>query len=236
MAKNTYVLIPGAGGAAWYWQYVVPLLTEAGHRAVAVDLPAADAKAGLPEYTDHVCAAVTGISAGAEGPLVLVAQSMGAFIAPLVATRVPTSLIVLVNPMVPAPGESFGQWWEATGQKAAMVEHLKGLGLDRTTFDEIEDFFHDVPTSVREATMRKGEPQQSDGPLGQPWPLAAWPDVATVVVQGSDDRLFPVEFQRRVVRERLGLDAEDVAVLPGGHLIALSHPHELAEQLLSYDV
>jgi pimeloyl-ACP methyl ester carboxylesterase len=50
------------------------------------------------------------------------------------------------------------------------------------------------------------------------------------VIQGSDDRLFPLEFQRRVVRSRLGLDLE---VMPGGHLIALSQPEELALRILS---
>jgi len=47
---STYVLIPGAGGAAWYWHRVVPLLQRAGHEAIAVDLPGADELAGLPEY------------------------------------------------------------------------------------------------------------------------------------------------------------------------------------------
>jgi hypothetical protein len=32
------VLIPGAGGTAWYWHRVVPLLRAAGHEATAVDL------------------------------------------------------------------------------------------------------------------------------------------------------------------------------------------------------
>ncbi|MDQ2679289.1 MAG: alpha/beta hydrolase, partial [Actinomycetota bacterium] len=36
----TYVLIPGAGGDAWYWHLVGPLLEAAGHRAVPVALPA----------------------------------------------------------------------------------------------------------------------------------------------------------------------------------------------------
>jgi hypothetical protein len=36
----TYVLIPGAGGDAWYWHQLVPELRERGHEAVAVDLPA----------------------------------------------------------------------------------------------------------------------------------------------------------------------------------------------------
>ena len=28
---SAYVLIPGAGGDAWYWHRVVPLLQAAGH-------------------------------------------------------------------------------------------------------------------------------------------------------------------------------------------------------------
>jgi pimeloyl-ACP methyl ester carboxylesterase len=33
------VLVPGAGGVAWYWHRVIPLLRAAGHDALAVDLP-----------------------------------------------------------------------------------------------------------------------------------------------------------------------------------------------------
>jgi hypothetical protein len=33
---TTFVLIPGAGGAAWYWHRIVPRLREAGHQAIAV--------------------------------------------------------------------------------------------------------------------------------------------------------------------------------------------------------
>lgn len=43
----TYVLIPGAGGAAWYWHRVEPKLRALGHDVVAVDLPGDDESAGL---------------------------------------------------------------------------------------------------------------------------------------------------------------------------------------------
>lgn len=55
-------------------------------------------------------------------------------------------------------------------------------------------------------------------------------DVPTRVIQGSDDRLFPLDFQRQIVRSRLGLELE---VMPGGHLMALSRPDELAARILS---
>jgi len=35
---TTYVLIPGAGGAAWYWHRLVPELQQRGHEVVAVNL------------------------------------------------------------------------------------------------------------------------------------------------------------------------------------------------------
>lgn len=87
---------------------------------MTIDLPADDDTAGLDEYADLVAAA----AAGLPRPLVVAAQSMGAFTAPLVAQRTPTDQILLVNPMIPAPGESAGQWWSATGQKDAMVENM----------------------------------------------------------------------------------------------------------------
>src|SRR5262249_12476735 len=57
---SRFVLIPGAGGAAWYWHLVVAELRARGHDAVALDLPAADEHAGLPEYADAVIAAIGG--------------------------------------------------------------------------------------------------------------------------------------------------------------------------------
>jgi pimeloyl-ACP methyl ester carboxylesterase len=68
---STFLLIPGAGGAAWYWHRVVAELQGADHAAIAVDLPGADPAAGLPEYVDLVLEAAEG-----QGEVVLVAQSM----------------------------------------------------------------------------------------------------------------------------------------------------------------
>jgi pimeloyl-ACP methyl ester carboxylesterase len=224
---TTYALIPGAGGAAWYWHRVAPLLSARDAEAVAIDLPADDDTADLTTYADIVADAVGAVA----GPLVVVAQSMGAFTAPIVAARVPTAQIVLVNPMVPMPGEPPGEWWEATGQRAARIAYFERIGLPRTDFDPVEDFFHDVPESVRAEAFSMPAPQQSDTPFERPWPLDGWPEVPTRVIVGSDDRLFPLEFQRRVVRDRLGLDVE---VIPGGHLVALSQPEKLVDRLVGH--
>lgn len=223
----TFILIPGAGGSAYYWHLVEPALRQRGHDVIAVELPAGDDSAGLDEYTDTVVTAI-----GDRTDLAVVAQSMAGFTGPMVCERVPVSLLVLVNAMIPTPGETAGDWWRNTGHAEARAEQAardhRSLGGD----DEIIDaFFHDVPADVKADVFARGEPQQSSTPFEKPWPLTKWPDVPTRVLQGTDDRFFPVEFQRRVVRDRLGIELDE---MPGGHLMALSRPAELAERLDSY--
>jgi pimeloyl-ACP methyl ester carboxylesterase len=212
--RSTYVLIPGAGGSAWYWHRVVPLLRDRGDAVVAVDLPAADERAGLGEYTDTVVRAV-----GRRTRLVVVAQSLAGFTAPLVCDRVSVDRLILLNAMIPIPGEPAGEWWAHTGHAEP--------GED---FDPLRVFFHDVPESVTAEAMAMGEPAQAGTPFIEPWPLREWPRVPTRVLQGRDDRLFPLEIQRRVARQRLGIELEE---MPGGHLVALSQPEELARRLVA---
>jgi pimeloyl-ACP methyl ester carboxylesterase len=220
----TYVLIPGAGGNGWYWHRVVPLLRGRGHDVVAVDLPAADDSAGLAEYADTVVHAI-----GDRRQLILVAQSMAGFAAPMVCERVRVDLLILLNAMVPAPGESPGDWWTNTGHAEARAEHAARDG--RTPEFDLADFFHDVPPDVTAQAFAMGEQPQSETPFAKPWPLQWWPDVPTRFLQGRDDRFFPIGFQRRLARERLGITVDE---MPGGHLVALSQPEELAAQLESY--
>ena len=77
---GSFVLVPGAGGSAWVCSRVARLLVDAGHEAVAVDLPGDDESKALPEYAEIVVAAISGRS-----DVVLVAGSLGGFTAPIVA-------------------------------------------------------------------------------------------------------------------------------------------------------
>ncbi|MFD8382770.1 alpha/beta fold hydrolase [Streptomyces sp. NPDC059679] len=219
-----FVLIPGAGGAAWYWHRVVPELHARGYEAVAVELPGADESAGLPEYTDAVVAAI-----GDHDDVVLVAQSMGGFTAPMVCARVHVDLLVLVNAMIPLPGETPGQWWDNTGSPAARVAAAEAGGYG-PEFDLATYFLHDVPAEVAAAGAAHERPE-ADTAFGQPCDIERWPDVTTRVLAAAEDRFFPAEFQRRVARDRLGIDADDV---PGGHLVALSRPVDLVDRLIGY--
>ena len=68
-------------------------------------------------------------------------------------------------------------------------------------------------------------------PLDEPWPLRSWPDVSTRVLAGRHDRMFPLDFQRRVAHERLGIELDEI---DGGHMVAMSNPAALADRLEAY--
>ena len=209
----TYVLIHGAGSDSWYWHLVVPKLQALGHDTVAVDLPCDDDAAGLQEYVETV---VDAIGDRTEG--ILVAQSLAGFTAPLVCERVAVKLMVLVAAMVPRPGESAGEWWGNTGHEFP------------EPFDPAVVFTHDLTPELAAASGEHVR-EQSQTPFAEPWPLDRWPAVPTRFLLCRDDRFFPAEFQRRVVRERLGIEPDEMG---GGHLPALARPQELVDRLERY--
>jgi pimeloyl-ACP methyl ester carboxylesterase len=206
---------------------VAPLLAARGHQVVAPDLPCADDAAGLEEYAAAVLEAV-----GDRRDLIVVAQSMGGFTAPIVCERVPVDLLVMVAAMVPTPGEFPGTWWENTGWQQAKreLDAREGRAVD-AEFDPKTLFFHDVPPEVTEAAFARDETGQSGTPFQRPWPVAKWPDVPIRFLLCRQDRFFPADFQRRVVRERLGIVPDEI---DSGHLPALAHPVELVERLEGY--
>ncbi len=212
----TFALIHGAGDVGWYWHLVEAELRDRGHEVVAPDLPCDDDSAGLPEYADTVARAI-----GDRTDAIVVAQSAGGLTAPLVCDRVAVGLLVLVAPMIPAPGEAPADYWANTryGQEARDVYD-----------DPIALFYQDVPPELAAEALGRGR-TQSEARMGDPSPLRAWPGIPTRIVICRDDRLFPARYLRRVARERLGITPDE---LDGGHTPALSRPDELADLLESY--
>ena len=221
-----YVLLPGAGGDSWYWHLVAPRLRAQGHEAIAVDLPTGDDSAGLREYADAAMDAI-----GDRHDLVVVAQSMGAFTASMLCGRADVRELALVAPMIPAPGESPGEWWSGSGQEVAQREMDEREGRDPDAGIDVKTtLMHDLPPEVVAEAFERGEPRQSDTPFGDPWPLDAWPEVPTRVLACRHDRLFPFEFMRGLARERLGVEAD---AIDSGHLPALARPDDLVSWLLA---
>jgi pimeloyl-ACP methyl ester carboxylesterase len=116
----THVMIHGAPSRSRSWHRVVPELRARGHDVVAPDLPCDDDSATLSDYADVVVDAI-----GERTDMVVVAQSMAGFTAPLVCDRVPVDLLVMLAAMVPSPGE----WWANTGYEQELARLLRSEDL-----------------------------------------------------------------------------------------------------------
>ena len=211
----TYVLIHGAGDVGWYWHLVKAELQGLGHDVVAMDLPVDDDSAGLSAYADVVVDAI-----GDRANLVVVAQSFGGYIAPIVCDRTSARLLVLVAAMIPAPGESAEEMFANTDYPAVKQSDSSDRAI----------FYHDVEPGLAAEALARGR-RQSETPGKEPWPLAAWPDVPTRFLLCRHDRFFPPAWLRRVVRDRLGIIPDEI---DSGHTPALSHPSELVRRLEGY--
>jgi 5'-nucleotidase/Alpha/beta hydrolase family len=130
-------------------------------------------------------------------------------------------LLVLVAPMIPAPGEAPNDYWANTRYGEEVRESYE---------DDIALFYQDVPPELAGEALERGR-EQSEARMGEPSPLKAWPGVLTRVLLCCDDRLFPAAFLRRVARERLGIRPDEI---DGGHTPGLSRPKELAERLEAF--
>lgn len=225
----TYAIVHGAGDVGASWDLVAERLRARGHVVVAPDLPCEDDDAGFGDYADVVVEAIGDRAAGA-GPrqgrdqLVVVAHSLGGFVAPRVCERVGVDLVVLASAMVPRPGESADQWWTATGVAEAQRAARAAGGWEG---GEISEFLHDVSPERAQAALAAGR-DQSGAPMAEPFPLAAWPAVPTRFLLFRDDRFFPAAWMREVVRDRLGIEPDEI---PGSHAAYLSHPGQLAARL-----
>jgi pimeloyl-ACP methyl ester carboxylesterase len=200
------------------------MLRARGHEVVAPNLPCDDDNAGIDDYAKAALAAV-----GDRKDVVLVAQSMAGFTAPLMCQARPVDLVVLLAAMTPKEGESPGEWWGNTGHaeaKRAQAERERRPD----DFDPVALFLHDVPPDVA-AESANHVREQSDTPFSQARPMPPWPDVPTRFLLCRNDRFFPADFQRRVVEDRLGITPDEI---DSGHLPALAHPEELVARLEAY--
>ncbi len=214
---TTYALIHGGGDVGWYWHLVERELRKRGHRTVAPDLPIEDDEASLLDNAQVVLDAIE--SSHENGELFVVGHSYGCWIAPIVAEHAEADRLVLVAPMIPTPGETTDEMWAATGWRMPH-DDAGTVGL----------FYHDVDPALAADAMSR-ERQQSETAGREPWPLAAWPRVRTHVVIGTHDRFFRADWLRDVVRDRLGIEPDE---LPTGHTPALSRPRELVDLMESY--
>ena len=227
---TTFALVHGAWHGAWCWERLSPLLQQAGHDVVTMDLPSEDGAATFDTYADVVIDALDGYD-----DVVLVGHSYGGNTVPLVAARRPVRHLVYLCAMIPDVGRSL---FDQIGDELEMLNPLYERGLSipdeqlRQVWADLDIarsmFYGDCDEPTTEAAIDRLRPQ-SAFPAIQPSSLSEHPSVPTTYIVCSEDRILRPAWSRHTARERL--DA-DLVELPGDHSPFYSRPAVLAEVLL----
>ena len=229
---STFVLVPGAWHGAWCWERVAPLLREAGHEVIAVDLPCEDVAVGCAGYRDVTVAA---IGEGVDD-LVIVGHSAGGLTAPLVAEALPAvRALVFLSALLPLPGSTFLEQNER--ESILLPEYQAGIAEDEHGCRR----WHDRDLCAR--TMYSGcdpadvdwayarlRPQASTM-YSEMTPLRSMPAVPVIDIRGDSDQLVSPAWAAAAVPERLGVPSRVIA--GAGHSAMLSHPEAVAALLLA---
>lgn len=204
-------------------------LEQAGHVAVAPDLPSEDVEADAPEYARVVLDAI-----GDAEDVVVVGHSLGGLTAPLVAAARPVRRLVLLAALLPDPGHSLVDQLRA--DRGILLFPPDALTHDdqrRSRWKDAEQaaasMYSDCPVMVAAAAFARLRPQAAT-PQVRPTPLETWPDVPTEYVVFTADRTVSPTWGAGRAREH----GWPVREFTSGHSPMLSRPADLAELLLSY--
>lgn len=226
----TFAFVHGAFMRGAHFAPVIEALREAGHAAVAPDLPSLDPEAGAAEYARVIAAALDGAP-----DAIVVGHSMGGLTAPVVTTLTPVRRVVYLAALIPEPGRSFDDvsWHDPEVNAPYVAQTHPHASEDGSAIvgpaRAAEVSFHDATPDRKQWAYALMRPQQWKI-LREPCPLDAMPDVETEVMVCRDDRLVNPAWGRRVARDRFGVDAVEI---DGGHCPMVSRPHDLAATLLS---
>ncbi|WP_436535716.1 alpha/beta fold hydrolase [Actinoplanes sp. HUAS TT8] len=233
-APYTFVLLPGAWMGAWSWHPVARLLTEHGHRAVALTFPGlsyGDSPVGL-RLSDAVDFVVEQVQERDLTNVVLVAHSWGGYPATGAAHRLTDRVVKVIyyNAVVPAAGLSMADENEVYGQAiheaiATIPDQTVALPIEAVRMGLMQDESTELQDLVFALTLAQPGGYMVDS-LDVP-PVTEIGLPAAYLLGESDQSLARPgdEFA-----ERLGVKPVSV---PGSHMAMLSRPREIAAAILA---
>jgi pimeloyl-ACP methyl ester carboxylesterase len=219
-AKPNIVLVHGLWADGSSWSKVIPILQNAGHRVIAVQLPAhslADDVATVKRAIDLV-----------GGPTILVGHSFGGFVITNAAyDNQNVSGLVYVSAFAPDKGESTANFVpaEALPPGFLVVDSGGFAYLNPEMFHEA--FVQDVNATEAETLAAVQKPAHQSlfvEPSGPP----AWKQLPTWFEVSEADHIIPPDVQRTFAQR---MNATTIS-LNSSHASPVSHPDEIAELIL----
>lgn len=245
MSRPAFLLLHGAWAGRWVWDGVAPMLSAAGYRVVAPDLPgAAPWAAGdgvtVEDMVDHALAALVGTAE----PWIVVGHSGGGIVATMVAERLvarqPGSalgLVYLAGMMLPS-GMGFPAACTLAGAPPpqGIEPFLKptadGLGTLVPPEAAAEIFFQCAdPVDARAAAARLNPQLNTSWMIVPHWTAEGAGTVPRLYIEALQDRSVPIAVQRIM---QMLVPGARIETIDTDHAPQLSRPDRVASILLDY--
>lgn len=235
---STYVLIHGGSYGSWCWNKVVTLLEQAGHKAIAPDLPSHGndktpiSEVTLQSYADRVCKIVT----PQLEPVILVGHSMGGAVITQAVEQCPDKIekLVYLSAFLLGNGESSADWAQQDSESLL----LKSLAVSEdgsyaTLKDEtVKDLFYGDCSAQDVAKSKLLLGLQALAPFHTPVNTTAenFGRVPRVYIECLQDRAVSISLQRRM---HAALPCQQVITMDTSHSPFFSQPEALVHHLIS---
>lgn len=220
------VLVHGAGGDGSSWSKVIPILTDAGHRVIAAQLP----HYSLRDDVDTVDRAVDRIG----GPTVLVGHSYGGEVitnAGYINSNV--TGLVYIAAVAPDEGEAGNDLFEQLPEEFSK-RFNESVAVDRAGFtyfnpEKLPEFFAQDVDPVEAEILAVVQKPFNQSILAEKSGPPAWKQLPTWYQVSENDLLLPPDLQR-FYSERMNATTLS---LNSSHASLLSHPNEVAQLILN---
>jgi pimeloyl-ACP methyl ester carboxylesterase len=220
------VLVHGAGSDGSSWSKVIPILTDAGHRVIAAQLPLYS----LKDDVDTVKRAVERVG----GPTVLVGHSYGGEVITNAGYNNPNVTgLVYIAALAPDEGETGNDIFEQIPEEF-FKRFNESIAVDSAGFlyfnpERLHEFYaQDVDPAEADilAVVQKPFNQSITAEKSGP---PAWKQLPTWYQISENDLLLPPDIQR-FYSERMNATTLS---LNSSHASPISHPNEIAELILN---
>jgi pimeloyl-ACP methyl ester carboxylesterase len=224
--NSNIVLVHGAFSDGSTWSKVIPILTDAGHRIIAAQLPLHS----LADDIDTVKRAVEKLG----GPTILVGHSYGGVVITDAGYNNPNVTgLVYIAAIAPDEGETGNDFIEELPEEFSKT--LSGnIALDSA------GFLYFSPDKFRESFAQDVDPSEADilAVVQKPFNQSifaeksgppAWKQLPTWYQISENDRLIPPDIQRSYA-ERMNAT---ILSLNSSHMSPVSQPEEITELILN---
>ncbi|MFQ4139364.1 alpha/beta fold hydrolase [Nodosilinea sp. PGN35] len=235
---STFVLVHGAGSAAWVWHKVAPRLAAQGHRVITPDLPGHGlnplpmAEVSLERYVACVC----DLLKSQPEPVVLVGHSLGGAVITQVAEYCPDRIqtLVYLAGYLLANGESALDITQADTESLLLANAVFSADQLSATFrpEALQALGYADCSEEDMALVRSLLAPQALAPLTTPVQTSAEQAgrVPRVYITCTQDRVIGPAAQRRMYT---ALPCQQVITMDTSHNPYLSAPQALVDHLLS---